>query len=446
MPTPDLPQARDHALVIGGSLAGLLAARVLSDHFDRVTIVERDAVADRPEPRKGQPQTRQFHGLLAAGLDLLTDFFPRLDDDLVEGGAMVRDMGEAMRWYHFGGYRKQFEAGLRGMLVSRPFLEWHIRRRVLALPNVTLRDGHAVGGLEVSAEGQRVTGVAVADRADEDESATIPAALIVDASGRGSRAPAWLEHLGYAPPPEEEVTVKVGYATRYYRRPEGEGADEMVMTAPTPPDEKRMAVLSPIEGDRWIVMAGGWAGDYPPGDEPGFLAFLESLPVTDIHEIVSRAEPLSEIIVHRFPANRRRRYDKLRRFPEGFLVLGDAVASFNPVYGQGMTSAAMQARALDEVLQGGTTPKNLWRRYFRQAGRVVERSWQLAVGEDFRYPETEGRKPPLTDLLNAYVGRVHRATHSDTVVYGQFLQVMNMLAPPTTLMHPRIVLRVLRAS
>ncbi|MGH7541795.1 MAG: FAD-dependent oxidoreductase, partial [Gemmatimonadota bacterium] len=137
---------REHALVIGGSLAGLLAARVLSDHFDRVTIVERDPVRDRAETRKGQPQTRHLHGLLAQGLEILKRLFPGLEESLCEGGAIVADMGETIRWYQWGGYRIQFHSDLRGALMSRPFLEWQVRRRVLALPNVTLLDGRGVEG------------------------------------------------------------------------------------------------------------------------------------------------------------------------------------------------------------------------------------------------------------------------------------------------------------
>lgn len=436
---------RGHALVIGASMAGLFAGRVLSDYFERVTLLERDPVEDRPMARKGQPQTRHLHALLAQGLHLIQGFFPGIEQTLVEGGATRGDMGRDMRWYHFGGYKVQFESGLVGMLMSRPFLEWHVRRRVLALPNVALRDACSVGALKTSDDRARVVGVEATDRTGARRTETLPADLVVDATGRGSATPQWLAGLGYEKPPERAVKVRVGYATRLYRRRPGDLEDaELVVIFPTPPGGKRLVALVPVEDDRWIVTAGGWSGDYPPDDEEGYLAFIRSLPAPDVYDIVSRAEPLSDITSHRFPASLRHGYETLERFPEGYLVLGDAIASFNPIYGQGMTSAAMQAQALDGLLRERPGSVGLWRPWFERAAKVVDIPWQLAVGEDFRYPETEGEKPPLTGFVNAYVKRVHKATHHDPVVYARFLQVMNLLAPPTSLMAPHIAWRVLR--
>ncbi|MDX1548442.1 MAG: FAD-dependent monooxygenase [Rhodothermales bacterium] len=438
--------SRDHAVVIGGSLAGLFAARVLSDHYAHVTLLERDPVHDRPESRKGQPQTRHLHALLAQGLHSITHLFPGIDQALTGGGAVLADMGEAMHWYHFGGYRTRFTSGLVGMMMSRPFLEWHVRRRVRALPNVTLRAEHAARALATDASRAAVLGVEVADRRNGNTLRTLRADLVVDATGRGSATPRWLAALGYPPPPESEVTVRVGYATRFYRRrPEALPENEMMLIFSTPPAGKHLTALLPVEGGRWIVTNGGWCGDYPPGDEAGFLDFIRRMPRPDVYEILRQAEPLSEIVTHRFPSNLRRHYEKLNRFPARYLVLGDALASFNPIYGQGMTSAVLQAQALGAVLaapQRGAQP--LWRAFFRRAAQVVEIPWQLAVGEDFRYPETEGPKPPFTDLLNRYVARVHRATHHDPVVYAQFLRTMNLKTPPRSLLHPRIAWRVFR--
>ncbi len=436
---------RNHAIVIGCSLTGLFAARVLSDHFERVTIIERDPVNDRPESRRGQPQTRHLHGLLAQGLSIIKEFFPGLQQTLVDGGAIVADMGEAIRWYQFGGYRIQFTSGLVGMMMSRPFLEWHIRRRVVALPNLTLMPSTRTHALATDAGKSRVTGVQVHEAETRDESRTLAADLVVDAGGRGSMAPRWLQSLGYERPREEEIRVRVAYSTRIYRRDPGDlqGA-ELVMITATPPLGKRMSFLFPIENDRWIVAAGGWAGDHPPSDAPGYIDFIGSLPVRDIYDIITRKEPLTDVYTYTFPSNLRRHYEELTQFPEGYLVIGDAVASFNPIYGQGMTSAAMQAKALDDVLRRQPSPHGAWRPFFRRSASVVSMPWQLAAGEDFRVPETEGEKPAGTDLINRYVARVHVATHHDPVVYAQFLQVMNLLAPPSTLMHPRIAWRVLR--
>ncbi len=269
--------------------------------------------------------------------------------------------------------------------------------------------------------------------------------LVVDASGRGSASPKWLAGLGYSQPQTSMVKVNVGYATRIYRRRPGDLAGaELLMVAPDAPHGKRTGLIFPIEGDRWICTLGGWAGDHPPTDEAGFMAFAHSLPAPDIHQMLTRLEPISAISSYKFPSSLRRHYERMKRFPEGYLVLGDAICSFNPVYGQGMTSATLQAAALEALLGKRTTHVGLWRDFFKAAASVVDIPWQLAVGEDFRFPETEGKKPAGTDLINGYVTKVHRATHHDPVVYTAFLKVMNLMAAPTSLFHPKLLWRVLR--
>ena len=435
----------DHAVVIGGSMAGLLAARVLGDHFRRVAILERDPVHDYPESRKGQPQTRHLHGLLAAGLQTMLAYFPDLREALAAAGSYTGDMGEGMNWYTHGGYRRRLHLGMDGATMSRPFLEHLVRQRVRALPNVSLRDNCAVRELLSTADRAQVTGVVVEQRATS-EAAELRADLVVDCSGRASRAPQWLEALGYAAAPETVVQVNVGYASRLYRRdPADPRGAQWTLYTPEAPAETRFAGLFPIEGDRWIVSMGGWNGDYAPADEAGFLAYARSLPMPDIYQVISRAEPASEIVAHRYRASRRRHYERLDRFPDGLLVLGDALCSFNPTYGQGMTSAAVQAQALDRLLaEGRAGLDDLAPAFFRRAAKVVDIPWQLSVGEDFRFPGTVGEKPRGIDVINRYVARVHRATHHDEVVSRAFLRVMNLLAPPQSLFHPRIVWRVLR--
>lgn len=435
----------EHAIVIGGSMAGLMVTRVLSDYFTRVTMIERDKLNGMPEARKGQPQARHPHGLLASGLDTMSHYFPDLQEGLLEDGAIMGDMGAMMRWYAYGGWRVQYESGMVGALMSRPMLEWQLRKRVLALPNVTVHDECNVMRLITSGEPKAVTGIEIDHRAQPGHKEILSADLVVDASGRGSASPKWLAEMGYAPPQETEIKVNVGYTTRIYRRgpndlPEG----QLLMITPQPPHDKRSAFIFPIEGDRWLVSLGCVAGDYPPTDEAGWIEFARSLAVPDVYNFISRVEPISDILSHRFPASLRRHYEKLNRFPTGYLVVGDAICSFNPVYGQGMTSAALQAEALDRVLATQPTPNALARAFFKEAAKVVDTPWQLAAGEDFRYPETVGQKAPGTHFINAYVERVHKATHNDTVVYGAFLQVMNLKKSPMSLFHPKIVWRVLR--
>ena len=425
-------------------MAGLFAARVLSDHFEQVTLLERDAVQDQPESRRAQPQTRHLHGVLTRGLLIINELFPGLDKILVDGGAIIADAGEAMRWYQFDGFKvQQGPIGLHGILVSRPFLEWHIRRRVLALPNVSLKSSCVVHEPILSADKKAVVGVKVRNQKNGDSEESLSADLTVDASGRGSSTPTWLKRLGFEPPIEREVKVRVGYATRLYQRhPDHLKDARLLMISPTPPVGKRMTYLFPIEDDRWVVTAGGWAGDYPPADEQGYLEFIRSLPVPDIYNIITQATPLSDIITYRFPSSLRRHYENLKKFPARYLVMGDAIASFNPVYGQGMSSAAMQAQVLNDVLDQEHAD-GLWQSYFQKIAEVIDQPWKVSVGEDFRYPETEGEKPIGMDLINSYVAMVHRATHRDRIVHRQFLKVMNLIASPNSLLHPRIVWRVL---
>lgn len=459
-PAPISPAPISHAIVIGGSMTGLLAARVLSDHYHQVTLIERDPLPDRPEFRRGQPQTRHLHGLLTSGKQVLERYFPDLIESLVAGGAILTDMAQTTRWHILGDYRLQYSSGMIGILASRPFLEWQIRQRVIARPNITVLDQTAVEGLIASPDRSRIAGVAVRRMAElplssgsidptnhpHEVQQTLTADLVIDASGRNSPSPKWLTALGYAKPPETVVTVGLGYATRLYRRQSQDlvGASSLIVS-PELPDCQRGGIAFPIEDDRWIVTLAGWMDDRPPLDEAGFLAFAQSLPAPDLYNLIAQAEPLSDITGYKFPASLRRHYERLRRFPDGYLVMGDALCSFDPIYGQGMSSAALQAALLDDLLQHQIDRPPLARSFFRQAAKIIDIPWQLTVGEDFRMPTTQGKKPLGTDLINIYVNLVQRATHQDPIVYGAFLKVMNLMSPPSSLFHPRIVWRVLQA-
>ena len=435
----------NNAIVIGGSMAGLLTARVLSNHFDRVTILERDSVHDYPESRKGQAHTRHLHGLLANGLQIMTHYFPDLPEAFSKMDVFMGDMGESMRFYAHGGYRKPFHFGLDGVTISRPQLEYMIRSRVLTLPNVTLRDNCAVKKLLTSPDKQRITGVLMEQRGAVIETQELTAVLTVDCTGRGSRTPQWLKEVGFAAPPESEVKVYIGYATRLYKRdPHDPRGQQWTLITPDAVNDLCFGGAFAIENGRWIVSIGGWSGNHCPVDEAGFLEFAQNLPAPDVYNIITQSEPISEIMTHKFPASLRRHYEKLSHFPDGYLVLGDTIASFNPTYGQGMTSAAMQAQVLDEILYRQLSPDAIARAFFKKAAKVVDVPWQMAVGEDFRFATTSGPKPPGTDLINRYTARVNRASHGDAVVGEAFLKVMNLLAPPTSLFNPRILWRVLR--
>jgi 2-polyprenyl-6-methoxyphenol hydroxylase-like FAD-dependent oxidoreductase len=318
----------------------------------------------------------------------------------------------------------------------------------MALSNVEALDGFAVENLVTENNNQQVIGVEVSQVGDKINIRTIPASLVVDCSGRGSRTPKWLKALGYSTPPESVVTCGAGYATRLYRRdPDDPKSKEWVFITPEPPKEYRAGAAFPIEGNRWIVSLGGWHGHHAPNDAEGFLAFAKNLPVPDVYNIVSSSEPLSDIFTYKFPASLRRHYEKLRQFPKNYLVLGDAMCSFNPLYAQGMTTSALQAEVLDKLFrQAKGEISDIAKTFFRRVAKIIDVPWQTAVGEDFRFPETTGKKAIGTDFINWYISQIHRATHHDPIVGATFLKAMGMIEPPSTLFQPHIVWRVLQGN
>ncbi len=435
----------EQAIVIGGSMAGLLTARVLSDHCQNVMIIERDAVQDQPELRKGQPQTRHLHALLASGFQIISSYFPDLPHAFAELDAFTGDMGRHMRWYSHGGYRLPIDFGQEGTTLTRPQLEYFVRNCVIALPNVVLCDGKVIQKLLTSADHQKVTGVSIEYR-PSGETAQLSADLVVDCTGRGSQSPRWLADLGFTPPRTSEVKVDIGYATRYFRRePNDARADQWMFITPDGDQQNCFGAAFAVEGGRWMVSMGGWGGNHCPGEADGYTAFAKQLPAPDLYGIVSEAEPISDVFVYKFPSSLRQHYEQLTRFPSGYLVLGDAIASFNPTYGQGMTSAAMQAVLLDEILQKRPSLQRLPHKFFKQAAKTIDTPWRIAVGEDFRFATTSGPKPFGTDFINRYMTRVSRACQHDPVVGMAFLQVMNLLRPPQHLFHPRIIYRLLKS-
>jgi 2-polyprenyl-6-methoxyphenol hydroxylase-like FAD-dependent oxidoreductase len=428
-----------HAVVVGASMGGLLTARVLADRFERVTVLERDALPTDAQSRKGVPQGRHAHGLLAAGERVLRDLFPGLMEELIEGGAFRGGQLADARWWQFDGYRLRDADDVDGTLLSRPYLEDGVRRRVLALDNVVVRDGVSVLGL-VARDG-RVVGL---DIDDGNGARTLDADFVVDCAGRGSRATRWLTDLGYDAPKVSQVKIDMGYASRTYRRvPDATRDWAYAVSIQTPPAGKRLGVMFPIEDDRWMVTLCGFFGDHAPTDDDGFLSFARTLPTGEIAHVVATAEPLTPAVTHRLPSNQWRHYEKLARVPAAFVALGDSICSFNPIYGQGMTSAALQAVALGACLdRDGVTSPRVPKRFYRAAKKVVSIPWQIAAGADFIFAETTGPKPPMTDAVNRYIRKVFVAAQYDPVVARALVEMMNLLAPPPSLMRPAIYRRV----
>jgi 2-polyprenyl-6-methoxyphenol hydroxylase-like FAD-dependent oxidoreductase len=436
----NLSNARHHAVVIGGGLAGLLAARVLADHFESVTLIERDGVATKPKPRKGVPQGHHVHGLLAKGQQILSQLFPDLVPALLAGGAVPGDMGRDFRWHHFGAWKARFDSGIDGMLFTRPYLEYQIAERVRARPNVRILEA-AVDGLAFDSDRKRVTGVRI--RPQVISSSVLTADLTIDASGRGSHTPHWLEALGYGKPAESSVKVSVMYASRLYR-PGPERTDwKGLLISPRAPD-KRFAAVFAVEGNRWLVTLGGCHGVCPPTDEAGYLEFARTLPVPDVYRAIATADRLTPIATHNYPTNIRRHYDRVKPFPERFLVMGDAFCSFNPIYGQGMTVSAREALALDDDLRERTDLDGLPARFHGKVVDIIDSAWGPATAEDFRHKEAVGERPLGMAFLHWYTGRIHERCAHDTSLALAFYRVMHMIDPPASLFRPSVIARVLR--
>jgi 2-polyprenyl-6-methoxyphenol hydroxylase-like FAD-dependent oxidoreductase len=435
-------QIGERAVVLGASMAGLLAAKVLSDSYGQVTVIDRDELPEASTHRRGVPHGRHIHGLLARGQQALEELFPGLTGELVAHGVPAGDMQADTRLFFSGHRLRQAPAGLVVLCASRPVLEGRVRARVRALPNVRLVDRCDVVGLATTPDRRRVTGARLLRRADGSAEEALGADLVVDATGRGARTPAWLEALGYPRPEREQVRVGLGYASRIYRLPpDALGGDLAVLHAATP-RHPRAGALQVLEGDRWMVTLAGILGDHPPTDPVGFLDFARSLRFPDIYQAVRDAEPLDDPVAFRFPASVRHRYEKLDRFPGGLLVMGDAVASFNPIYGQGMSVAALEALALRRHLEHGTAPRP--RNWFRELARVVDVPWDIAAGGDLVFPGVQGRRTAKVRLVNAYLARLHAAAAHDADLAGAFLRVAGLVAPPGSLLRPGVAARVLR--
>lgn len=428
----------DQAIVVGGSIAGLLAARVLTEHFAQVTIVERDHLPADPQPRPGVSQSVQPHILLTKGYRILTALFPEIEADLTAAGALKIDWAQEFDLFSRGNWNPptKVPSDLVSVTCSRPLLEWILRQRVGQIPQVKFLQGSQVQGLLYDAQQHRITGVKCLDQ-------ELSAQLVVDASGRSSQTPRWLKELGLAPPEETIVNPFLGYATRRYRPPQGYKPDWKVMLInQQPPDNPRLGYIAQIEGHEWIVTLGGYGRDFPPDQEQGFLGFAHSLPSPRFYELIQAAQPLSPIYPHRATANRQRHYEKIM-LPAGFVVLGDAACAFCPVYGQGMTVSALAALELRDWLQKGdrrSSPR------FQQAlAKQLAFSWAFATGQDSGFATTAGRQAPrqAPAPLRWYFKRIGGLAKEDPEIHSLFLQVGHLLKSPSVFYQPRIILKVL---
>jgi 2-polyprenyl-6-methoxyphenol hydroxylase-like FAD-dependent oxidoreductase len=436
----------DQAVVLGASMAGLLAARSLSEFFDVVTVVERDPLPDTAAARRGVPQGRHLHGLLPRGAQVFEELFPGILDRLVLDGAHYLDGRDLSRvYYDMGGHlmvRNGSATAFSAYLATRPFLEEHVFARVRSIPNVALLDEHDVVELTATPEHDRVTGVRVVNRRTRED-VTLSADLVVDATGRAARTPTWLERLGYDRPTEDHVRVHLCYVSQFLRMAP-DALHELGFVVGVVPGRPHGLGMLRCENDTWMFTVFGVAGHEPARDLSAMCEFVKDYAPAHLIAAVRAAEPIGEPTRHRQPSSQWRRYDKIRRFPAGLLVTGDAICSFNPIYGQGMTVAALEALALRDCLASGTG--DLARRFFRAAAVPIRQAWELSANPDLSLPEIDGTPPLLTRLLNVYINRVLTAAEYDAVAVNQFFRVTSFVDPASRLLRPSIMWRAARAN
>jgi 2-polyprenyl-6-methoxyphenol hydroxylase-like FAD-dependent oxidoreductase len=431
----------ERAVVLGAGMAGLLTARVLSDRYQQVIIVERDSVVGVGDARRGVPQGRHAHALLARGQRILEELFPGLQQELTDSGIYSCDLAGNLRWYFNGAPLRQMDSGLLSVSATRPQLEDHVRRRVIGLPNVRLRDKTVVNGLESVDGGSRIVGVHLTGVADDAEPELVTADLIVDATGRGSRTPAWLAELGYQRPPEDKVKIDLAYTTRLFKLGSDPYGSDLSINSVARPDNPRGAFFARLDEEVAMLSLTGILGDHPPRDDDGFLEFTKSLDAGEIYETVKASVPLGDAVTFHVPASVRRRYDKLTRFPDGFLVIGDGVCAFNPVYGQGMTVAAMEAVALAEHLDRGPVRPI---QFFKELKPIVDVPWDISAGGDLAFPGVEGKRTAKVRMGNRYISRLHSAAQRDGRFTKAFFRVAGLVDPPQALMRPSLMFGIWR--
>lgn len=424
---------KEKVIIVGASMAGLLAARVCADHFNQVLILEKDKLPDSPIPRKGIPQDQQLHLLLSKGNQIISNLFPGIHHDLVAEGAIAGDLGLLMQWYSDGGFRPQCSTGQETILMSRPLLEHTIRKRLLQRKNIRIKEQTRVFAY------QQEQGRAYGLKTSEGE---MEADLFIDTCGVASGLQAALEDWKYPLPRVEEVQVNVKYTSCLFDRP----ADfkGLININSDAPKNSKHGTIQAIEGDKMIVMVQGREQDQVPKDIDSLKQYTKQLEHPLIYETIRQLNPIGTLSHYHIPKVRWVHYEELDRFPAGLLVLGDAICRLNPVYGQGMSSAALQAEVLQEVLQKGIR-QDSWKRYFRQIAKLLKNPWEVTLAEDFKFAGTQGQAPKIPKVIEKYFAKLSRVMNHDPVLFKAFASVVNLMKPPSSLLSPRLIWRVLRA-
>ncbi|MFI8100634.1 NAD(P)/FAD-dependent oxidoreductase [Streptomyces sp. NPDC086023] len=432
-----------HVVVVGGSIAGMLAAAAVVEHVESVEVVEAHALPAGAEPRAGVPQAAHIHWLQSGGAEAVESLLPGSIDRLTAAGARRIPVTTDMVIHSPEGWYRRWEPATHFVIsASRDLTDSVIRGQVLSDSRVRVRARTRVIGL-TGGDGT-VTGVRV--RGADGAETELRADLVVDASGRGSRLPEWLRELGVHGLVQDRVDSGLAYASRFYRAPVPTRGWPVVGVQADPrlPGPANAGAILPVEGGHWHVSLMGAPGGRPTRDAEDFLPFARRLRHPVLAELLEYAEPLTGVSVARSTANRRNHYERLRAWPEGLVALGDSVATFNPVYAQGMSVAALGALALRDAFSAGPA-RGRSRRAQRAVGRPIDAAWALAVGQDMHFPTTEGRRPnPADRLLHRYVGRLSRTATGSFRAATALTDVLALQAPPASLVRPGVLLTALR--
>jgi 2-polyprenyl-6-methoxyphenol hydroxylase-like FAD-dependent oxidoreductase len=431
----------EHAIVIGGSIAGLMTAKVLADFFDRVTVLERDHLENQPETRKAIPQGNHYHALLLGGQQVLSSLYPGFIERLNQLGAVPYRLGKEVVWYRPDGksylasamLREPYDLGWEPHSQSRGLLERCIRQSTQEVNNINVESGVTVQALHHDNGGIRVVSYH-----DDTGMKSLDADLIVDAGGRSSNAARRLVEIGFKAPEETTIGVDFAYSSAKFRIPAHYNEPERVHIFFAPaPHSPNGAFMGEIEDGIWHLSLAGRFGNYPPHDLEGFFAFAKSLYTPRLYSLIRDAELISDIKHYRFPVSVHRHYERLTTFPERFLVLGDAFCSFNPVYGQGMSAAALQVDALRKLLTRRAVESRgldgLALEFFPEAAQVIATPWALAAAQDFAYPETKGIRPKNMQESARYLAEVGRLAVEDIDVRRLVTEVFHLVKPLSAL-------------
>jgi flavin-dependent dehydrogenase len=453
------------AVVIGAGPAGMLAAAALSRAVDHVVVLDRDELPDAPGHRRGVPQGHHAHLLMPGGLEAIERLLPQaeLRKHLLAAGARELALSSGMlALTPAGWFRRWRHRSHVTISCSRPLLDWGVRRAVLrSHGNVEIHRAQATGllggsqrvlgvrleaGTDAGFDPRFVTGHGVRLSAD-GRHGELDADWVVDASGRGTRVVPWLAALGIHDIGEKNVDCGLANATRVYRTPPGARDWPITLIQPDPYSGRpgRSGMIVPIENDQWMVSLGGMRGSEPPKDPDAFLRYALGLPSPLVGRLIAGAEPLTPVFTSRSTSNARRYLEKARVWPDGFVALGDAAATFNPLYGQGMSVAAIGAGALAEALgrRGIDTP-GLARGVQRAMARSVEAAWTTAVSTDVLYPGVEGGTPTVADRLAArYSRRLTTAATGSYTAASVLWDITTLRTGPARLLRPDAVLAAL---